>query len=528
MLGFPSTLEKRIDDAAELGRAKATELDLKYETLIAAELKEIGKRVLPADVDFEHFDPEAVIRRSREGRESLNRLLEQMMLDAAKLGVETGGDLLGKVVSEHQRKAVSTITPSWELSNQTVEEWIRSRHWFTPSTLHGGLQQTEANRLRALLQNFTVNQQTQGWLRTQIQGPAGLYSRQRAETIARTEVTHAYARGNREAWGARGVSQVSWRTRVDEMVCSICGPLHDQNFPVDSDVIPPAHPGCRCWIVPFIDVADIPELPEQKPSAVASSARFQLPTEESDRAAEAVVKLMKIAKAEEKGTPVYLSRSRKFGKELGLEENDVMDSIFEPWSTTSNDTDYRSLTLQKRSEDLFGAELSSWQRQHLDDVADRRATMSRPFEGYMLPFEKALGDEQKALETTDKVLNLLYSDTQEMFAERGITHVTLYRGFVDDSLNAKTGEILEMGWANALESWSADPKIAFYFSDFDGVLVSASVPVERIVGTAVQGFGTLREKEVVVVGKLAKQASEVVKVLKGAREALPKGIIKDL
>lgn len=87
----------------------------------------------------------------------------------------------------------------------------------------------------------------------------------RAENIASTEVTRAYAEGNKQAWRESGVvAEVEWRTAQDELVCPICGPLSekrrrlnnsiDGNEPFDVGVTsPPAHPRCRCWLVPVID-----------------------------------------------------------------------------------------------------------------------------------------------------------------------------------------------------------------------------------------------------------------------------------
>ena len=121
---------------------------------------------------------------------------------------------------------------------------------------------------------------------TQILGPA------RAKRIATTEVTRMYAKGNKLAWQSTGfVTEQKWQTAQDERVCPICGPLHDRtvsieeaffNSPEDianspqmkelvkdpdkrmaraASIIrssgafiegPPAHPSCRCWLLPVV------------------------------------------------------------------------------------------------------------------------------------------------------------------------------------------------------------------------------------------------------------------------------------
>ncbi len=89
------------------------------------------------------------------------------------------------------------------------------------------------------------------------------FGEQRADTIAVTEVTRAYAEGNRVAGREMakefpGVPVVkTWFTNNDDLVCDICGPLEgmtvlqDEGFSTEEGEGldgPPAHPNCRCWI----------------------------------------------------------------------------------------------------------------------------------------------------------------------------------------------------------------------------------------------------------------------------------------
>lgn len=127
-----------------------------------------------------------------------------------------------------------------------------------------------------------------------------VFGRRRAEVIASTEVTRAYAEGNMALWQSTGfVSGKQWRTAVDERVCPICGPLHgqvvafDNPFALDVGTLagtsqlrrlvgsedtqrlqrraasllrnngggqytaPPAHPRCRCWLQPVVSEIDV-------------------------------------------------------------------------------------------------------------------------------------------------------------------------------------------------------------------------------------------------------------------------------
>ena len=76
----------------------------------------------------------------------------------------------------------------------------------------------------------------------------------RAEVIARTEILRASNQGALFVYQQYQVKRVMWLTAADERVCKACGPLHRRIFPIDQ--IPfggaPAHPRCRCFIVPHI------------------------------------------------------------------------------------------------------------------------------------------------------------------------------------------------------------------------------------------------------------------------------------
>lgn len=85
-------------------------------------------------------------------------------------------------------------------------------------------------------------------------------SRDRAEMIARTELAMAHVQGNVEGWKETGeVEKKKWIVSQDE-VCDICQELDGVTIDLDDDFdgpdgpldAPPAHPNCRCDIVPVL------------------------------------------------------------------------------------------------------------------------------------------------------------------------------------------------------------------------------------------------------------------------------------
>ena len=74
-----------------------------------------------------------------------------------------------------------------------------------------------------------------------------------ADTIARTELAHVQTIAAQERYKSYGISEVQIWADADERRCSECGKLHRKIYPAGASVPIPAHPRCRCCIVPVID-----------------------------------------------------------------------------------------------------------------------------------------------------------------------------------------------------------------------------------------------------------------------------------
>lgn len=79
----------------------------------------------------------------------------------------------------------------------------------------------------------------------------------RADVIARTESSNAYTQGAINRWEQAGVEQVKWQTVRDSHICPICEPLHNKVSTVQAgftsaELLPPAHPNCRCYLKPVL------------------------------------------------------------------------------------------------------------------------------------------------------------------------------------------------------------------------------------------------------------------------------------
>jgi SPP1 gp7 family putative phage head morphogenesis protein len=146
-------------------------------------------------------------------------------------------------------KASGPLAIDWELANNDAAEWAL-RYGYE---LVRGLLNTTRQRLVVEIDRFIRNSETLPQLVKRLEP---LFGPVRAEMVAVTEVTRAYAEGNAAAWRASGVIQKrEWRTANDELVCPWCGPRNGRQYALDDrDGTPPAHPRCRCWSVPVVEI----------------------------------------------------------------------------------------------------------------------------------------------------------------------------------------------------------------------------------------------------------------------------------
>jgi hypothetical protein len=121
------------------------------------------------------------------------------------------------------------------------------------STLSLELARSINNRTRASLQDALRVLETTGDIDALIEGLAPMFSLSRAENIAITETTGAFAQGVQayvRGLNAQGVTTDEiWHTKEDERVCIICEPNQDK-LGSEGSTAPdlPAHPRDRCWI----------------------------------------------------------------------------------------------------------------------------------------------------------------------------------------------------------------------------------------------------------------------------------------
>lgn len=73
-----------------------------------------------------------------------------------------------------------------------------------------------------------------------------------ADMIVRTEMSHIQNQAARQRYLDAGITEVEVLADEDERRCDVCGKLHQKKFSIYDALPVPAHPRCRCSIVPVV------------------------------------------------------------------------------------------------------------------------------------------------------------------------------------------------------------------------------------------------------------------------------------
>lgn len=74
-----------------------------------------------------------------------------------------------------------------------------------------------------------------------------------ADSLVRTELAHIQTEAAKKRYEDYGIKMFEVWADEDERRCDICGKLHEKRYPAGAQPPIPAHPRCRCCIVPVID-----------------------------------------------------------------------------------------------------------------------------------------------------------------------------------------------------------------------------------------------------------------------------------
>lgn len=151
----------------------------------------------------------------------------------------------------------ASVGIDWALVNRDVVAWAKK---YT-AELVKGITATTKEATRAAIGAWIESGEP---LPVLLKALEPIFGKDRADMIGVTEVTRAFAFGNREVWTKAGADGMTWMTAQDELVCiEICEPLAGTTVKIDEEFksgdfvgIPPAHPNCRCYLQPQINLPE--------------------------------------------------------------------------------------------------------------------------------------------------------------------------------------------------------------------------------------------------------------------------------
>lgn len=76
----------------------------------------------------------------------------------------------------------------------------------------------------------------------------------RADALVRTELAHVQTQAATQRYKDYGIQEVEILADEDERRCEVCGDLHKKRYPIGAHVPIPAHPRCRCCVVPVVEI----------------------------------------------------------------------------------------------------------------------------------------------------------------------------------------------------------------------------------------------------------------------------------
>ena len=252
------------DPGADRARAR---LERRHGRSIHKALLKVRNIVIPNRATVRSMTVEGAVKKLHDRKGVIRDALFTMLTDAALLGAGHGW---GDVESTLGITTNAILGISWDLVHQDALDWVLGRTvsgisgWgdgYGVENLTAQIVRTSEAQLRTMIGEWVENGEHIDALIDRVEGVT--FSRRRANLIAVTEVTRAYALGNIIAWQRSGViTQMAWQNSRDEIVCPICRPLGGVTAPVGQSFRsregrlvgpPPAHPACRCWLTAVVE-----------------------------------------------------------------------------------------------------------------------------------------------------------------------------------------------------------------------------------------------------------------------------------
>ena len=237
---------------------------------IDAQMKKYYKSAMKKTIaDFESTYDKLLATIKKEGREPTPadlykldkywKMQSQLKKELEKLGDKEVKLLSGRFEKHYKEIYKSMALPSGEffgsIDNELVREMINqvwvadgkswsSRIWSNTETLAETLNEE-------LISCVVSGRDTKELKRKLVERFNVSYSQ--ANSLVQTEIAHIQTQASQRRYKDYGIGMVEIWADPDERRCEVCGKLHRKKYKVGDHVPIPAHPRCRCCIIPVIE-----------------------------------------------------------------------------------------------------------------------------------------------------------------------------------------------------------------------------------------------------------------------------------
>ena len=161
---------------------------------------------------------------------------KQALQHATLVGSQAAADVLNTNVL-NKRAIDELIMRPWHDSN------FSDRIWKNKAQL--------INSLKSELTNGIIQGKSIYEVANTIDGRLDV-GRSQTQRLVRTEYMHALNQGQIESYRAKGYSKLKWIATMDDKTSKICRKRNGKEYDIDRLPDIPAHPNCRCTMVPVI------------------------------------------------------------------------------------------------------------------------------------------------------------------------------------------------------------------------------------------------------------------------------------
>lgn len=250
-----------------IGKIQAAQrnLEKKFQTVMSGFFRDQKKAVVK-EVNTNAIDDEQ--------RRKIERQITKVITRSEGILLDLATEHLAEMILTGGEIGAEVIGPDFELDNADVIEFIEAYSL----KFAQGVNDATDRQIRGILRRGFAEQWSVTKIRDKIREKFNDYSKERAQTIARTEVIRASSGGSKFAWKKAGVRELQWLAAEGD-ACPFCEELdgmivgiddsfvhegeeiraqdedgNDIQMKVDYESVdhPPVHPNCRCAIIPVV------------------------------------------------------------------------------------------------------------------------------------------------------------------------------------------------------------------------------------------------------------------------------------